>query len=241
MIKSTAIIPARSGSKGVVHKNIRILGGRPLIHWSIQACLKSRNISRIIVSTDSNEYADIATRLGAEVPFLRPTEISGDLSSDYECILHAMDWLRDDDDEPELLVHVRPTTPYRIPTLIDQAISSFYNDSVATSLRSVHEMPESAYKSFELAPSGQLKLLGCDSSALDVANMPRQEFPITYQANGYVDVLSTKFIRSNGMLHGSWVKPFITPFAVEVDTEDDFARLEFMSDHNSEISHSLFG
>lgn len=235
-----ALIPARSGSKGVPHKNIKSLGGRPLIEWTIQACLKSRLIDRVIVSTDSQEYADIATKLGVEAPFLRPMEISGDRSTDFEFVLHALDWFANHGGEPNYLVHMRPTTPYRAPEVIDQAIEAFQWQTKATALRSVHEMPESAYKTFEIAPSGQLKLLGSDSTALDAANNARQQFPRTYQANGYVDVLSTRFVRNNGRIHGDWVMPFITPTAVEVDTEDDFAHLEFLLNRNPEIAHKIF-
>lgn len=235
-----ALIPARSGSKGVPHKNVRKLGGRPLIEWSIQACLKSRLIDRVVVSTDSQEYADLAMALGAEAPFLRPTEIAGDRSTDYDFVVHALDWFADHGGEPELLVHLRPTTPYRVPEIIDQAIHMFRNQTKATALRSVQEMSESAYKTFEIASSGQLKPLGAVSTALDFANNARQEFPVTYQANGYVDVLSSRFVRKNGLIHGDYVMPFITPNVVEVDTEDDFVLLEFLLGRNPEIAQPLF-
>jgi CMP-N,N'-diacetyllegionaminic acid synthase len=235
-----ALIPARSGSKGVKNKNIKNLGGHPLIEWSIRACLNSRLIDRVIVSTDSQEYADISVSLGAEAPFLRPPEIAGDRSTDYDFVLHALDWFAAHGGEPELLVHMRPTTPYRAPALIDEAIEAFRRESRATALRSVHEMSESAYKTFEIATAGQLKRLGADSTALDAANNARQQFPSTYQANGYVDVLSSRFVRSHGLIHGDWVMPFITPTVVEVDTEDDFAHLEFLLDHNPEIAQQLF-
>lgn len=235
-----ALIPARSGSKGVPHKNIKNLGGHPLIEWSIKACLKSRLIDRVIVSTDSQEYADLAVKLGAEAPFLRPAEIAGDRSTDFDFVVHALDWFASHGGEPEFLVHMRPTTPYRAPALIDQAIEAFRREPKATALRSVHEMSESAYKTFEIAPAGQLKRLGADSTALDAANNARQQFPATYQANGYVDVLSSRFVRSHGLIHGDWAMPFITPAVVEVDTEEDFDHLEFLLDRNPEIAHQLF-
>lgn len=235
-----ALIPARSGSKGVPHKNIKSLGGYPLIEWSIKACLKSALIDRVIVSTDSPEYAELSVKLGAEAPFLRPAEIAGDRSTDYDFVLHALDWFANHGGEPGFLVHMRPTTPYRAPILIDEAINAFQSEPRATALRSVHEMSESAYKTFEIAPAGQLKRLGADSTALDAANYARQRFPATYQANGYVDVLSSRFVRSHGLIHGDWVMPFITPAVVEVDTEDDFAHLEFLLERNPEIAQQLF-
>lgn len=240
MSKVIALIPARSGSKGVPNKNTRLLGGHPLIAWSIMAAKKASSIDRVIVSTDSYEYAQLAIQLGAEAPFLRPADISGDRSTDFDFIAHALDWFADNGGEPEYIVHIRPTTPFRDPAQIDAAVSLFQNSKMATALRSAHEMSESAYKTFEIAPDGQFKRLGADGTALDAANNARQQFPATYQANGYVDVLSTRFIRDNGLIHGDWVLPFITPTVVEVDTEDDFALLEYQLARTPKISTNLF-
>ncbi len=235
-----ALIPARSGSKGVPNKNIRMLGGHPLIAWSIKAAIRAKSIDRVIVSTDSYDYAHMAIQLGAEAPFLRPAEISGDHSTDFDFIAHALDWFADNGGEPEYIVHFRPTTPFRDPAQIDAAVSLFQHSKMATALRSAHEMSESAYKTFEIAPAGQFKRLGADVTALDAANNARQQFPATYQANGYVDVLSTRFIRDNGLIHGDWVLPFITPTVVEVDTEDDFSLLEYQLARTPKISANLF-
>jgi CMP-N,N'-diacetyllegionaminic acid synthase len=240
MSRVVALIPARAGSKGVPNKNIRHLGGHPLIEWSIKACLNAKLIDRVIVSTDSAEYAELAIRLGAEAPFLRPAEISADHSTDYDFVVHALDWLATSGDEPEYIVHIRPTTPYRVPNIIDDAIRAFQGDAKATALRSIQEMSESAYKTFEIAPAGQLKRLGADNTALDAANNARQQFPSTYQANGYVDVLSSQFIRRSGLIHGDWVLPFITPPVVEVDTHDDLDHLEYQLSRSPQITSQLF-
>ncbi len=240
MAKVVALIPARAGSKGVPNKNVRLLGGHSLLAWSIAACLKSSTIDRVIVSTDSAEYAALAQKLGAEAPFLRPAAISGDRSTDYDFIVHALDWLAAEEGEPDYLVHIRPTTPLRDPRLIDDAVAAFIAAPNATALRSVQEMPESAYKTFEMAAGGQLKRLGADNTDLDSANNARQQFPNTYQANGYVDVLSTAFIRKAKLIHGDHVIPFVTPTVVEVDTEDDFAHLEFQLSQAPGILQKLF-
>jgi N-acylneuraminate cytidylyltransferase len=240
MAQVTALIPARAGSKGVPNKNIRMLAGRSLLAWSIAACLKSKMINRVIVSTDSIDYAQLAKDLGSEVPFLRPPEISGDCSTDYDFVLHALDWFAKEGCEPDFLVHIRPTTPLRQPYLIDAAVHAFISSSKWTALRSVHEMSESAYKTFEICPQGRLKRLGSDDTAIDKANNARQEFPNTYVANGYVDVLSSKFVRSTGLLHGDHVLPFITPPVVEVDTEDDLAYLQYQLEQAPTIASELF-
>ncbi len=240
MSKVVALIPARAGSKGVPNKNIRLLAKHPLIEWAVAACRKAGSIQRTIVSTDSQEYAEMCRGFGADVPFLRPPEISGDRSTDYEFIVHALDWLAARNEEPEFVVHIRPTTPLRDPALIDRAVAAFQSAAGATALRSVHAMSESAYKSFELAPNGRLKRLGMDSTELDAANNARQQFPETFIANGYVDVLSTRFIRESGLLHGDSVMPFVTSVAHEVDCEEDFALLEFQLSRSPSYLHQIF-
>lgn len=240
MSQTIALIPARSGSKGLPHKNIKLLGNHPLIAWSIIAATKANDIDRVIVSTDSEEYATIAKKYGADVPFLRPPEISGDRSTDYDFIIHALNWLRDFDEEPSLIVHLRPTTPFRSPCVIDNAINIFRENNKATALRSAHEMSESAYKTFEISEDGRFKRVGSAEFNLDSANNARQQFPSTYMANGYVDVLSTSFIRDNKIIHGDWVAPFLTTLAQEVDNEDDFMLLEYELSRNPEIYKLLF-
>ena len=107
-----AIIPARSGSKGIPDKNIREIGGRPLMAWAIKACQQVASIDRVIVSTDSPEYRDIAVREGAEVPFLRPVDLSGDDCSSESALLHVLEWMEANRDEvPDVLVFVQCTSP----------------------------------------------------------------------------------------------------------------------------------
>jgi len=240
MTNIIAVIPARSGSKGVPDKNIKSLAGRPLIAYSIAAAQLVTEIDRIIVSTDSEEYADIARDYGAEVPFLRPDEISGDMSTDYDFIKHLLDWmLINEGNMPKYLIHLRPTTPLREGHYISAAIDCIKNIDSATALRSVHKMPESAYKTFEIE-EGFLRSVGSSSFDLDVFNNPRQQFIETFQANGYVDVIRTSYVVENGRLHGDHVIAFITPHVVEIDTVEDFDYLEYNVAKNSVIVDALF-
>lgn len=239
-MKIIALIPARAGSKGVSNKNIRPLGGHPLIGWSIAACVDSKYIDEVIVSTDSIEYAEIANSYGAKTPFLRPSELSGDRSTDIEFVIHALEWLASHSTLPEYVVHIRPTTPFRSVEIIDTAIDIFLNSENKTALRSVQLMSESAYKTFEISDEGLLRRLGSISTDLDTANNARQEFPATYIANGYVDVLSTSFILKNNLLHGNKVLPFITPRVNEVDTEEDFNALEIELISKPHLVNNLF-
>jgi CMP-N,N'-diacetyllegionaminic acid synthase len=241
MSKTIAIIPARSGSKGVPDKNIKLLAAKPLMAYSIMAARLARNIDRVIVSTDSEKYADIAREYGAEVPFLRPNSISTDTSSDYQFIRHALDWLVENEGtQPEYLVHLRPTTPLREVCYIDLAVETIRKNRNATALRSVHEMAESAYKTFEME-GNYLKRVGVDSLDLDAANNPRQTFKKTYEANGYVDVIISEYVMKHGKIHGNRVFGYITPPVAEVDTEDDFNYLEYRITVNNEIVNKLFG
>jgi N-acylneuraminate cytidylyltransferase len=226
------IIPARSGSKGVLNKNIKSLAGYPLIAYSIRAALQCRSISRVMVSTDSERYADIAREYGAEVPFLRPSEISADLSTDLDFFKHTVEWmLRHEGKAPDLFVHLRPTTPFRDPILVENAIQLMQSSEGATALRSLHEMSESAYKAFEIS-GPWLKSVGTGSMSLDASNDARQRYPRTYHANGYVDVVRSSLILNEGKLHGDRVVAFITPPVVEVDTIEDFHYLEYQADRN---------
>ena len=118
-----AFIFARGGSKGLPGKNMRNFCGKPLIAWSIEQALAVKSINSVIVSTDSQEIAEASREYGAEVPFIRPTEIAGDRSTDFDFIKHALDWLSQNDAEPDFIVHIRPTTPFRDPAIIDLAVA----------------------------------------------------------------------------------------------------------------------
>lgn len=241
MSETVAIIPARSGSKGVSDKNIRLLSGKPLLAFSIAAAKLTSNIDRVIVSTDSEKYADIARKYGAEVPFLRPAEISEDTSTDYDFIKYTLDWFLDNEGEfPKYLVHLRPTTPLREVHHIELAIKAIKADKNATALRSVHEMSESAYKAF-VVDQDCLKTLGSNSFDLDAANAPRQQFKKTYQGNGYVDVIVSSHVLETRKLHGDHVLAYITPYVSEIDTEEDFKYVEYQAASNPSIVSSFFG
>ena len=145
------LIPARSGSKGVPHKNIRELAGKPLIAWSIEQAKQSKHKMRIIVSTDSEEYCEIAKRYGAETPFLRPKEISQDLSTDLEFIEHALGELKKENYFPDFIVQLRPTYPTRTVKNLDETIDIFIeNRDKYDSLRTVISFEKSPYKMYRI-------------------------------------------------------------------------------------------
>jgi CMP-N,N'-diacetyllegionaminic acid synthase len=236
-----ALIPARSGSKGIVDKNIKELAGHPLIAFSIRAAKLAKCIDRVIVSTDTEEYRDIALRYGAEVPFLRPSVLSEDHSTDYDFVKHFIDWNELSQFEmPDLIVHLRPTTPLRHPDIIDEAVSLIRSNPASTALRSGHEMPETAYKQFEIHGK-YFKSIFNGSLDLEKANMPRQNFPKTFAANGYVDILKTEHITKHLKLHGNQVLSMITELSHEIDTKEDFEYLEWLVERNMDIVDLIFG
>ncbi len=225
--KIIAIIPARGGSKGVPGKNIKVLAGYPLIAYSIISCRLSKQIDRVIISTDSNEIAITSAKYGAEIPFLRPSEISQDHSTDLEFVLHAFNWLKNyESEEPDYFVHIRPTTPLREPTQIDRAIDTIIENPASSGLRSVHEITESPYKMFGIE-NGYLAGLYPDDPRPEYYNLPRQSFPPVYKPNGYVDIIKRETVYSGSSLHGSKMLAFITPTTMEVDSADEFQYLEY--------------
>ena len=111
-MEALAIIPARGGSKSIPMKNIAMLAGKPLIAYSIEVAQQSHHISRLVVSTDCEEIRDISLRYGAEVPFLRPTELAQDDTPDLPVFIHVLERLKENQAySPEIVVHLRPTTP----------------------------------------------------------------------------------------------------------------------------------
>jgi CMP-N,N'-diacetyllegionaminic acid synthase len=236
-----SLIPARSGSKGVINKNLRLLKNKSLLEWSIRASRKTEMISRTVVSTNSAEYAEIARNAGADVPFLRPDSISRDNSTDLEFVNHAIDFFEKEGRIPDLIVHLRPTTPFRDPEVMASAIINTVElKTEFSAIRSVHEMSESAYKSFEIDDTGNLVSVFSKKRELDLSNQSRQTFPNTYSPNGYIDLLDPKFIRDSGMLHGNNVYPFITEQTIEIDNESDLKMAESLISVNQVLFNNLF-
>ena len=220
------IIPARQGSKRLKNKNILNFFGKPMIYYPIKAAIRSKLFSNVFVSTDSKKYAKIASQHGAEVPFLRPKNISLDKSTDITFFKHALDWLKENENIlPKLFVHLRPTTPFRNPKVVDTAIKEFLKGKY-TALRSCHVMSESSYKTFEIKKK-KLVMLCSNDNNIELANRNRQLFPTTYNANGYIDIIKPELILKKNMIHGNKVLGFITEQVLEVDSKYDLERLEY--------------
>jgi len=221
--KIIALIPARGGSKSIPKKNIIDLGGYPLIAYSIAAAKLSKFISRVIVSTDSEEIVKISKSYGAEVPFMRPKKISGDRALDIEFFMHALEWLEKNEGYvPDLIVHLRPITPARESNLIDKAILKMIKDKKATALRSAHSACYNGYKTFRKEKEyihffGKEDFKGNE----EYYNYPRQSLPATYNPNGYVDIVLPKTLKKTGTLHGKYIRAFITEKIADIDDIED--------------------
>jgi len=231
-----AIIPARSGSKSIIDKNIASLSGHPLIAYSIAAAKLSNRIDRVIVSTDSDDYSEIALRYGAEVPFHRPKEFSTDESTDRDFLIHAMNWLKiNENTVAEYWVHLRPTTPLRVPSVIDDAINCFLNQKSSTSLRSGHKTPESPLKWFVKNEDGYFKGI-IDSNVEDeIYNLPKEAFNDVYIPDGYVDIVKVSHVMNDKTVHGDKMIGFESPVCTEVDSMQEFAYIQYQLEKNGSL------
>lgn len=228
-MKILCIIPARSGSKSLPNKNIRYFNGKPMLCWSIDQAKKCRFIHnmRIIVSTDSEEYSKIAKEAGAEVPFLRPSEISEDLSTDLECFQHALKFLNETEKYiPEIVLHLRPTYPTRCVKDIDDCIEVFIKniENGYTSLRTVVPIEKSPFKMYTISDSILKPLFTEDSGILEPYNMPRQILPQAFLHNGCIDIVLTKTVLEGSSVSGSKIYPYLMSESEvkDIDTEKDF-------------------
>lgn len=223
--KVLIIIPARSGSKGFENKNIRPFAGHPLIAYSITAALFCRYASRVVVSTDSDEIAEVAKRYGAEVPFLRPAELATDASRDIEFCEHVLANI-DEADAYGYIVILRPTSPIRPYGFIDAGILKLMGTPDADSLRAVTDAPATPYKMWHRR-GGRLAPVLSDPDIPEAYNAPRQELPKVYWQTGHLDVIRRETIEK-GSITGGYVLPqYIAPkYCVDIDTPKDFKNAE---------------
>ena len=223
-LKIVALIPARCGSKGIPHKNIKGYHNFPLIVHSINIAKNSSYITDIVVSTDSNEYKKIAEDNGANCPFLRPSEISSDLSTDYEFIKHYVEWMQKNDNEniPDLIVQLRPTYPNRTIFDLNKCIQIMIENEEYSSLRTVIPYEKSPYKMY-VTENNVLKPLFEEVNGLNEPyNRCRQDLPTTYLHNGCIDVIRT----SSFIKYDSITGPKIYAYIMDKKEVNDIDSLE---------------
>lgn len=230
-LKVLGISGARSGSKSIPDKNIKPLLGKPLFAWIAEAGKASKYVSRIIMSTDSPEYAKLANEHGIEAPFLRPADLSVDSASDFDYLYHAATWLRDNESwQADIIVRLPPTNPLCTPEHIDACVELLLNDAEADSSRTIVTAAKHPYKLWRINGEYIEPFLSEEYTGLkDAHNLPRQSFPQAYQ---HVDVIALRWktLVENREMAGKKVRYHVIPKfeAVDIDTEIDFLVAEIL-------------
>lgn len=188
-----AVIPARGGSKGLPRKNIRLLNGKPLISYTIEAALHSQLIDRVLVSTEDQEIADISRTFGAEVPFMRPEDLADDASSTIEVIKHTVNWLKENEHyQPDLICLLQCTSPLRNSKDIDGTISKLFATGMDAAV-SICEAEINPYWT-NVLHENKLEYFIPEGKSI----LRRQDLPKVYRLNGAVYVIKTeKFLEEN--------------------------------------------
>ena len=228
--KILAIIPARSGSKGLKDKNIKKLNGKPMISYTIEAALKSEIFSNIIVSTDSQIYAEIAKKNGAEIPFIRPEKLSTDESTTTEVILHAISEMEKRNGKYDYFMLLQPTSPLRTSGNIKQAYS-LLKEKNANSVVSVCETDHSPLWSNTLDES-----LSLDNFIDARKNTRRQELPTYYRLNGAIYLAKVSYYKEFNYLYKYNSYAYIMNKRESIDVDDiiDFKLAEVLMEENIE-------
>lgn len=224
-----ALIPCRSGSKGIIDKNIKIYKGIPLMAHSINVALQSKYIKDVYVCTDSKKYQDIALHYGAKITAIRPENISGDLSPDIDTFKFFLNYF-----DGDIIVHLRPTYPNRSVELLDDTIEKFINSyNNYDSLRTVIKIDKCPYKMYHIDNDDKncnklVPVIKEFNDYVEHYNQARQLFPTTYLHNGCIDIVKSKIITEKNMLSGNNIYPYIMDEYEnnDIDTIDDFINSE---------------
>ena len=236
------LIPARGGSKGIKGKNIKPLGGRPLIEYTFDAALESKLLSRVILSTDSEEIAEIGKRCGIEVPFLRPADISTDESPAYSYIQHCLDFLKNNEAyEPGFIVILQPTTPFRHASDIDLCVTLLLQGGY-DSVVSVAELPNKYHPDWYqvIGPDGLLRPYA--QRSWEQVAPRRQELTPSYIRNGAVYAFRQETFLKTRNIYGTTVTPYIMPTerSINIDDMSDWQRAEVaISTNNTNFLENL--
>jgi len=222
-LKVLAIIPARSGSKSIKDKNIQSFFGKPLLVHSIEHALESKLINRVILSTDSEVYARIGRQAGAEVPFLRPAEIAQDFSTDLEVFQHALSYLSEQESYiPDIVVHLRPTTPVRIVDDIDQMIMLLYNAPHSDCIRAIYKLKDTPFKMWFKGEGHTIVPVVSDAHIPEAYNMPRQALPQAYMQTASIDVIRATTITEKNSMTGNTILGYEVSEFIDIDHMEDF-------------------
>lgn len=218
-----SIVPARGGSKGIPRKNIKLLNGKPVIFYSIEASNSCPLIKNTFVSTEDEEISKISTSFGANV-IERPFELASDTSSSIDVICHTLDFLENNDVLPDVFVLLQPTSPLRSSKDIEKAINLFLKND-CDSLVSVCELDHQSLLNFSLKDDYLIQ--NTDKSFF---NSRRQDLPNYYTLNGAIYITTPLFIRKNKSFYSNKTIPYIMSKnnSIDLDTPFDFKLAEFL-------------
>jgi len=225
------VVPARGGSKGIPRKNLQLLGGKPLVAHAVETGLAASLVDRVLCTTDDVEIAAIARAAGAEVPFLRPSELAQDGSEDWPVFMHALAWLeREEAWTPELIVNLRPTSPLRRPSHVNDAIGLLLETGV-DSVKAVCLARQHPHKMWLREPDGRIEpYLKTPLRLSRGPDVPRAELDDIYWQNGVVDVTRREVILEQKVMIGRRVAGLVTEPAdsIDIDTPLDLALAELV-------------
>lgn len=224
-----AFIPARGGSKRIPNKNISLLNGKPLIVYTIETARASKYITRVVVSTDSQQIASVAREHGAEVPFLRPTGIAQSNSTEMEFFEHALTWFYEKENyEPHLIVLLYPTSPFRKPGTVDKAIGEMLKHPEADSLRSIKLCSEHPYKMWAVKDNYLKPFV--EGKDPNIHTFSYQSLPKVYIQNASIYITKPSTIRIKKSPTGDIIIPFIMDEKESIDINNpvDFQFAEML-------------
>ncbi|MGD0089455.1 MAG: acylneuraminate cytidylyltransferase family protein [Planctomycetota bacterium] len=202
-----ALVTARGGSKGIPGKNIRAVGGKPLLAWSIEAAKAARCVERVVLSTDSVEIRDIGVRNGAEAPFLRPPELAGDATPGVAPVLHAVRWLEEHERyRSDIVILLQPTTPLRLAQDIDAAME-LARQRQAEAVVSVCPVSKHPFWMKKITADGYLE----DIVKTDGVYTRRQDLPPAYALNGSIYLIRRETLLSKETLFPPQTIAYVMP------------------------------
>ena len=223
-MKTLGIIPARGGSKGIPRKNLKHLETKPLIAWTIEQALKAVLLDDIIVTTEDEEIAKVATQWGARIPFMRPPELAQDTTPGIDVIMHALDYAKDF----QRIVVLQPTSPFRTSADID-GIIQYCNDRQAPSAVSVTPASKHPFWSYSLEDETLVPLINSDAT-----KKTRQELPQAFNLNGALYLAEVEWLKqTKTLLHDTTLGYLMPPErSIDLDTELDWQWAEFLLEND---------
>ena len=208
--KSIAFIPARSGSKRVPNKNIKPIGGHPMLAYTVCAAIDSCVFDAVVCATDSPLYAEVARHYGAEVPFLRSADISGDKSPDIEWVQWMLNTLMEQGRRYEIFSILRPTSPFRLPATIQRAWASFIADPTADSLRAIEKCKQHPGKMWVVRGARMLPVMPFTNGSTPWHSSQYAALPDIYAQDASLEIAWSRIALEQNSIAGEAIIPFIS-------------------------------